>query len=87
VPERVEGRPGASAGGEHPAVMPVELAARAIRLSTWPGETVLDPFAGTGTTLVAARLLGRRAIGVEVSERYCELAAKRLAQGTLELGF
>jgi site-specific DNA-methyltransferase (adenine-specific) len=79
--------PGATVGGEHPAVMPVELAARAIRLSTWPGETVLDPFAGTGTTLVAARLLGRRAIGVEISERYCELAAKRLAQGTLELGF
>ena len=79
--------PGASVRSEHPAVMPVELAARAIRLSTWPGETVLDPFAGTGTTLVAARLLGRRALGVEVSERYCELAAKRLAQGTLELGF
>ena len=79
--------PGASAGSEHPAVMPVELAARAIRLSTWPGETVLDPFAGTGTTLLAARQLGRRAVGIEVSERYCELAVKRLAQGTLELEF
>jgi DNA modification methylase len=79
--------PGASAGTGHPAVMPVELAARAIRFSTWPGETVLDPFAGTGTTLLAARLLGRRAIGVEISERYCELAATRLAQGCLELGF
>jgi site-specific DNA-methyltransferase (adenine-specific) len=79
--------PGASAGGEHPAVMPVDLAARAIRLSTWPTETVLDPFAGTGTTLLAAQLLGRRAIGIEVSERYCELAAKRLAQGTLDLAF
>jgi site-specific DNA-methyltransferase (adenine-specific) len=79
--------PGASARTGHPAVMPVELAARAIRLSTWPGETVLDPFAGTGTTLLAARLLGRGAIGVEVSERYCELAAKRLVQGCLDLGF
>jgi site-specific DNA-methyltransferase (adenine-specific) len=78
--------PGTSAGSEHPAVMPVEVAARAIRLSTWPGETVLDPFAGTGTTLVAARQLGRPAVGIEVSERYCELAAKRLAQGVLDLG-
>jgi site-specific DNA-methyltransferase (adenine-specific) len=67
--------------------MPLELAARAIRLSTWPGEVVLDPFCGTGTTLLAARLLGRRAVGIEISERYCELAASRLAQGSLELGF
>jgi DNA modification methylase len=79
--------PDASAAGEHPAVMPLELAARAIRLSTWPGEVVLDPFAGTGTTLLAARLLGRRAVGIEISERYCEVAAARLAQGSLELGF
>jgi hypothetical protein len=61
-PER---RPAAS----HPTVTPVELVARAIRLSTWPGKKVLDPFAGTGTTLLAARQLGRRAIGIEVSER------------------
>ncbi len=79
--------PGASAGNEHPAVMPLELAARAIRLSTWPGEVVLDPFSGTGSTLLAARLLGRRAVGFEVSEQYCELAARRLAQGSLTLGF
>jgi len=78
--------PGASSScdsGEHPAVMPVELAMRAIRLSTWPGETVFDPFMGSGTTLVAAKRLGRRAVGVELSERYCEVAAKRLAQGVL----
>jgi DNA modification methylase len=80
-------KPGATARGEHPAVMPLELAARAIRLSTWPGETVFDPFAGSGTTLVAARQLGRRAIGIEVSERYCELAARRLAQESFALDF
>ena len=70
----------------HPAPFPVELAARCIRLSTWPYETVLDPFCGSGSTLVAARDLGRRAIGIERSERYCELAARRLSQGALDFG-
>jgi DNA methylase len=68
----------------HPAPMPVEVARRAIRLSTWPGEVVLDPFAGSGTTLVAARQLGRRAVGVEASEAYCALAIQRLAQGAFD---
>lgn len=67
----------------HPAPYPAELAARCIRLSTWPGETVLDPFMGSGSTLVAAKQLGRKAVGVELSERYCEIAARRLSQGLL----
>lgn len=71
--------------GKHPAVMPTELARNCIRLSTWPGEVVLDPFMGSGTTLLAAKELGRRAIGIELSEAYCELAASRLAQGVLPL--
>lgn len=71
---------------EHPAPFPEEFAARAIRLSTWPGEVVLDPFAGSGTTLLAAKHLGRRAIGIELSERYCEIAASQLAQGALDFG-
>jgi DNA modification methylase len=69
----------------HPAPFPTELPERAIRLSTWPGEVVLDPFMGSGTTLRAAKNLGRKAIGIEVSERYCEQAALRLGQEVLAL--
>ena len=71
--------------GHHPAPFPVELAERCIRLSSWPGETVLDPFMGSGSTLRAAKDLGRKAIGIDMSERYCEIAAKRCAQEVLAL--
>lgn len=63
---------------DHPVPYPPEIPHRAIRLSTWPGETVLDPWAGKGTTLLAARSLGRKAIGIEISARYCAEAVRRL---------
>ena len=51
-----------------------------------PGDTVLDPYAGSGTTLRAAADEGRKAIGYEIDERFCEVAAKRLSQQAFDLG-
>jgi DNA modification methylase len=72
-------------GDKHPATFPIALARRVVSLYSPAGGQVLDPYAGTGTTLAAAKHLGRRAIGIEIEERYCEIAAKRLAQETLPL--
>jgi site-specific DNA-methyltransferase (adenine-specific) len=67
----------------HPAVFPLEIPKRLIQLYTYPEETVLDPFMGSGTTLRAAKDLGRKAIGIEIEERYCEIAVRRLQQEVL----
>lgn len=64
---------------DHPAPFPVDLADRLIRMFSFVGDTVLDPFAGIGTTLVAAAQAGRNGIGTEIDSNYMELARQRLA--------
>ncbi len=73
----------ASTDAGHPAAFPLRLATKAI--ATTDARTILDPFMGSGTTLRAAKDLGRKAIGIEIEEKYCEVAAKRLAQEVLAL--
>jgi site-specific DNA-methyltransferase (adenine-specific) len=70
---------------QHPNEKPLELATHFIVNHTSPGDMVIDPFMGSGTTLVAAKQLGRRAIGIELDEQYCKIAVERLAQGCLGL--
>lgn len=69
--------------GEVPTQKPQRMFELLISQSTNEGELILDPFLGSGTTVVAAKDLGRKAIGIEISEKYCEIAAKRMAQGVL----
>jgi DNA modification methylase len=69
----------------HPAPYPIELAERLIRMFSFVGDTVLDPFLGTGTTSVAAASWGRNSIGFEVDPHYFKLAQKRIAEETSSL--
>lgn len=70
----------------HPTEKPVLLLRELIESSSRIGDQVLDPFMGVGSTLAASRVESRCAIGIEIEERYCEIAAKRLSQEVLDFG-
>jgi DNA modification methylase len=70
----------------HPCPKPLAWMKWAVKRVTLEGETLIDPLCGSGTTLEAAKLLGFDAIGIEIEERYCEIAAKRLGQEVLAFG-
>lgn len=70
---------------EHPAPYPMELAERLVRMFSFVGDTVLDPFMGTGTTTVASARWGRNSIGVEIDEHYFNLAQRRISTATGDL--
>lgn len=69
----------------HPTEKPIVLMQRIIEQDYKNAEVILDPFAGSGTTLIAVKRLGKKAIGIEIEEKYCEVAAKRLRQEVLGL--
>ena len=67
---------------EHPTQKPLEIITKLIKVSSNEGDTILDPFLGSGTTMVAARDLRRSCIGIELEKKYCEIAKKRLNWGS-----
>lgn len=75
----------AKGAGDHPCPKPLSLLTWLLERATDPGQVILDPMMGSGTTLVAAKQLNRRAVGIEIEERYCDIAARRLEQEVLNL--
>lgn len=71
--------------GKHPCEKPESMLRHMIETSSRRGELILDPFAGSGSTLIAASLAGRKSVGIEKDERWCDHAANRLSQGTLDI--
>ena len=69
----------------HPAPFPIAMARDHVASWSNPGDLVLDPFSGSGTTAKAAKELGRRFLGLEINPEYCAIAERRIAQQVLEL--
>ena len=65
---------------QHPAPFPLELAYRLVRMFSFWGDTVVDPFCGSGTTMLAAMKAGRNSIGIEIDSQYCKMTEERLRQ-------
>ena len=74
-------------GKYHPTQKPVQLFQWCLELLSKENEDVLDPFMGSGTTLLAAKKLNRKCIGIEIEEKYCEIAAKRCSQSIMRLEY
>lgn len=70
---------------QHPAPFPLELATRLVRMFSFSGDTVLDPFCGSGTTMVAALRTGRNSIGMDIDAEYCRMAARYLKAESADL--
>lgn len=84
----LEGKPQSISPPErnfHPTVKPLKLMSYLITLGSREGDIALDPFSGSGTTLLSAQLLNRKCIGIEIKEIYCEIAAKRCSQSVMRL--
>ena len=83
--EKIQNSPRPTAKNFHPTVKPLKLMSYLITLGSRSGDTVIDPFGGSGTTALAAKMLGRKCIGIEIEEKYCEIAANRCRQSVMEL--
>jgi len=75
-----------SIGRLHPAQKPEQLISQLILTGSMAGNLILDPFLGSGTTAYCAKKLGRKCIGIEIEEKYCEIAKQRLSQSVMRLG-